>query len=100
MRQSRFGKPTLTDAIRIQAILTRRRLIQTSRDRPFSSLTRTVDISSRLSNPPRTLPYNDTDPFLQAAGRKELLVTKLQPPAPEMEPDSKLVVFDIVLYVG
>lgn len=44
--------------------------------------------------------YNDTDPFLQSAGRKELLVTKLQSPSPEMEPDSKLVVFDIVLYVG
>ena len=45
-------------------------------------------------------PHNDADPFLQSAGRKELLVTKLQPPTPEMEPDSKLVVFDIVLYVG
>ncbi len=45
-------------------------------------------------------PYNDTDPFLQSAGSKELLVTKLRPPTPEMEPDSKLVMFDIVLYVG
>ena len=44
--------------------------------------------------------YNETDPFLQSAGRKELLVTKLLPPSPEMEPDSKPVVFDIVLYVG
>jgi protocatechuate 3,4-dioxygenase beta subunit len=45
-------------------------------------------------------PYNDTDRFLQTAGRTELLVTKLLPPTPEMEPESKLVVFDIVLNVG
>src|SRR5712692_8712795 len=32
-------------------------------------------------------PHNDADPFLQSAGRKELLVTKLRPPTPEMEPD-------------
>ena len=44
-------------------------------------------------------PYNDTDPILQSAGRKELLITKLLPPTPEMEPESKLVVFDIALYV-
>ena len=45
-------------------------------------------------------PYNKTDRFLQAAGRTELLVTKLLPPTAEMEPESKLVVFDIVLNVG
>jgi protocatechuate 3,4-dioxygenase, beta subunit len=45
-------------------------------------------------------PYNDTDPFLQSAGRKELLITKLLPPTPELEPESKLVVFDIVVYIG
>jgi protocatechuate 3,4-dioxygenase beta subunit len=45
-------------------------------------------------------PYNDTDRFLQTAGRTELLVTKLLPPTPEMEPESKLAVFDIVLNVG
>src|ERR1700737_2592081 len=45
-------------------------------------------------------PYNDTDRFLQTAGRTELLVTKLLPPLPEMEPESKLVVFDIVLNAG
>jgi protocatechuate 3,4-dioxygenase beta subunit len=45
-------------------------------------------------------PNNDTDPFLRTAGRTELLVTKLMPPTPEMEPQSKLVVFDIVLNAG
>jgi protocatechuate 3,4-dioxygenase, beta subunit len=45
-------------------------------------------------------PYNDTDRFLQTAGRTELLVIKLLPPTPAMEPESKLVVFDIVLNVG
>jgi protocatechuate 3,4-dioxygenase beta subunit len=45
-------------------------------------------------------PYNSTDRFLQSAGRTELLVTKLLPPLPEFEPESKLVVFDIVLYAG
>ena len=44
-------------------------------------------------------PYNDTDPILQSAGQKELLITKLLPPTPEMEPESKLVVFDIALYM-
>jgi protocatechuate 3,4-dioxygenase beta subunit len=44
-------------------------------------------------------PYNDTDPILQSAGQKELLITKLLPPTPEMEPESKLVVFDIALFV-
>src|SRR5438309_3315681 len=45
-------------------------------------------------------PYNNTDRFLQSAGRTELLITKLLPPPPEFEPESKLVVFDIVLYAG
>ncbi len=45
-------------------------------------------------------PYNATDPFLRTAGRTELLITKLLPPSPEMEPKSKLAVFDIVLNVG
>ena len=45
-------------------------------------------------------PYNETDPFLNSAGRKELLITKLQAPSPEFEPDSKMVIFDIVLYKG
>src|SRR5712691_4260652 len=45
-------------------------------------------------------PYNNTDRFLQTAGRTELLVTKLLPPTPELEPESKLIVFDIVLNVG
>src|SRR5436853_659023 len=43
-------------------------------------------------------PSNATDPFLNSAGgRKELLVTKLLAPSPEFEPDSKMVVFDIVV---
>jgi protocatechuate 3,4-dioxygenase beta subunit len=45
-------------------------------------------------------PYNETDPFLKSAGRKELLITKLRTPSPEFEPDSKMVIFDIVLYKG
>jgi protocatechuate 3,4-dioxygenase beta subunit len=45
-------------------------------------------------------PYNNTDRFLQSAGRTELLITKLLPPTSEMEPRSQLVVFDIVLFVG
>jgi protocatechuate 3,4-dioxygenase beta subunit len=45
-------------------------------------------------------PYNETDPFLNSAGRKELLITKLLAPSPEFEPDSKMAIFDIVLYKG
>ena len=45
-------------------------------------------------------PYNDKDPFLNSAGRKELLITRLLDPSPEFEPDSKVVMFDIVLYNG
>jgi protocatechuate 3,4-dioxygenase, beta subunit len=35
-------------------------------------------------------PYNNTDRFLQSAGRTELLITKLLPPTPEREPRSEL----------
>src|SRR6202162_2152177 len=42
-------------------------------------------------------PYNNTDRFLQSAGRPELLIAKLLPPSPELESESKLVVFNIVL---
>lgn len=46
-------------------------------------------------------PYNDKDPFLNSAGRlKKLLITKLLDPTPEFEPDSKMVIFDIVLFKG
>jgi protocatechuate 3,4-dioxygenase beta subunit len=45
-------------------------------------------------------PYNNTDRFLQTAGRTELLIAKLLPPTPELEPESKLVMFDLVLNVG
>src|SRR5258705_691518 len=39
-------------------------------------------------------PYNATDRFLQTAlEQKDLLITRLMPPAPDMEPESKLVVF-------
>src|SRR5262245_15416172 len=45
-------------------------------------------------------PHNDKDPLLNSAGRKNLLIMKLQDPSPEFESDSKMVVFDIVLYKG
>jgi len=45
-------------------------------------------------------PHNSTDRILQSAGRTELLIAKLLPPTPEMEPESKLAVFDIVLHAG
>jgi protocatechuate 3,4-dioxygenase beta subunit len=46
-------------------------------------------------------PYNETDRFLQTAlEQRNLLITELLPPTSEMEPESKLVVFDIVLYAG
>jgi protocatechuate 3,4-dioxygenase beta subunit len=46
-------------------------------------------------------PYNESDRFLQTAlDQKDLLVRKLLPRTAEMEPESKLVVFDIVLYAG
>ena len=48
-------------------------------------------------------PYNKTDPFLNSAGeagRQELLVRKLLDPSPDLEPDSKMMIFDIVLYKG
>jgi protocatechuate 3,4-dioxygenase beta subunit len=41
-------------------------------------------------------PYNETDPFLNSAGRKELLIKKLLDPASEFEVHSKMVSFDIV----
>jgi protocatechuate 3,4-dioxygenase beta subunit len=45
-------------------------------------------------------PYNATDPFLNNAGRKEMLVTKVVDASPDLEAGSKLVMFDIVLYNG
>jgi protocatechuate 3,4-dioxygenase beta subunit len=44
--------------------------------------------------------YNSTDPFLNSAGRKELLITKILDPTPDLEPGSKMAMFDIVLYKG
>jgi protocatechuate 3,4-dioxygenase beta subunit len=47
-------------------------------------------------------PLNEQDRFLQSTlpERRALLVAKLLPPAPEFEPDSRLVVFDIVTLRG
>jgi protocatechuate 3,4-dioxygenase beta subunit len=47
-------------------------------------------------------PLNDKDPFLQSIPKKgqALLIGKLLPPTPKFEPDSKLVVFDIVTLKG
>jgi protocatechuate 3,4-dioxygenase beta subunit len=45
-------------------------------------------------------PYNDTDRLLNSAERKGLLIVRLLPPPPELEPDSKLAMFDIVLFRG
>ena len=45
-------------------------------------------------------PYNDKDPFLNSTAMKKLLITKLLDPSPEFEPDSKMVIFDIVLFKG
>ena len=45
-------------------------------------------------------PYNASDPFLNSAGRKQLLIVKVQDAAPAFEAGSKTAVFDIVLYKG
>jgi protocatechuate 3,4-dioxygenase beta subunit len=48
-------------------------------------------------------PYNKSDPFLNSVGgaeRQKLLVKKLVDPSPDFEPDSKMVIFDIVVYNG
>jgi protocatechuate 3,4-dioxygenase beta subunit len=48
-------------------------------------------------------PHNAADPFLSSVGgaeRTQLLVRKLLDPSPELEPESKMVVFDLVLYQG
>ena len=45
--------------------------------------------------------YFEGDPFLNSAGaRKELLVKRLMDPSPDFQPDSKMVIFDMVLYKG
>src|SRR5216683_1983296 len=44
--------------------------------------------------------YNATDPFLNSAGRKDLLIAKLQDASPEFEAGSKTAVFDMVIYKG
>jgi protocatechuate 3,4-dioxygenase, beta subunit len=46
-------------------------------------------------------PLNDTDPFLQGVGpNKERLIVSLGPPTPELEPDARVAVWDIVLEQG
>lgn len=47
-------------------------------------------------------PENEKDWFLQSIppGRRGLLTVKLLPPPPELEPESKVAVFDIVLNSG
>jgi protocatechuate 3,4-dioxygenase beta subunit len=45
-------------------------------------------------------PHNDKDPFLNSAGRKQLLISKLLDPTSEFEPDSKVVMFDMVVFSG
>ena len=46
-------------------------------------------------------PYNNTDRFLLTAlEQKEMLIAKLLPATSEMEPEAKLVVFNIVLSAG
>jgi len=45
-------------------------------------------------------PYNSTDPFLNSAGAKQLLITNALDATPDLEAGSKLVIFDIVLYKG
>jgi len=45
-------------------------------------------------------PYNASDPVLNSAGRKELLITKILEATPEFDPGSKMVAFNIVLYKG
>jgi protocatechuate 3,4-dioxygenase beta subunit len=45
-------------------------------------------------------PYNATDPFLNSAVLKQLLITKMLDPSPEFEPDSKMVIFNFVVYKG
>jgi len=45
-------------------------------------------------------PYNATDPFINSAPVKNLLIAKMLDPSPEFEPDSKMVLWDIVIYKG
>ena len=45
-------------------------------------------------------PYNKTDPFLNSAAAKQLLITKLLAPSPDFESDSKMAIFDITVYNG
>jgi protocatechuate 3,4-dioxygenase beta subunit len=45
-------------------------------------------------------PYNATDPILNSAPLKQLLITKLLDPSPGFEADSKVAIFDIVVIRG
>jgi protocatechuate 3,4-dioxygenase beta subunit len=45
-------------------------------------------------------PHNATDPLLNSAALKDLLIIKMRDPSPEFEPGSKMMIFDIVLLDG
>jgi protocatechuate 3,4-dioxygenase beta subunit len=45
-------------------------------------------------------PHNATDPLLNSAALKNLLIIKMRDPSPEFEPQSKMMIFDIVLLNG
>jgi protocatechuate 3,4-dioxygenase beta subunit len=47
-------------------------------------------------------PLNDKDRFLESVGflDRELLIARLLPPTPDLEPNSRLVMFDIVTLLG
>jgi protocatechuate 3,4-dioxygenase, beta subunit len=79
-----------------------------SHDRPTSLATYSGRFQRATGNQDRLVtqmyfegdPYNASDPFLNSAGRKEVLITRIQEAPPDLEPGSKLVRFDIVLYKG
>ena len=45
-------------------------------------------------------PLNDSDRFLQSAGSPQMLVARLLPPTKDLEPDSLIVNWDIILLSG
>jgi protocatechuate 3,4-dioxygenase beta subunit len=45
-------------------------------------------------------PHNATDPLLNSAALRNLLIVKMRDPSPEFEPQSKIMIFDIVLTNG
>jgi protocatechuate 3,4-dioxygenase beta subunit len=130
MQRSRFGRPILTGATGIPATPTLHRwsdegsaILTTDSEgryrfktiKPAAYLVgpnfiRPAHIHFQVSGRQDRLvtqmyfendPYNDKDPFLNSAGGlKKLLITKLLDPTSEFERDSKMVIFDIVLFKG